>query len=644
LANIFGRKELSEKTQIEIEKDNNIHKTEAGIKDNWYGVVTINGGNITDYFKHKSNYNNMTDYLKCNVKSNNDTSLSSNMTDNRMIDSESENQHIGFGFTSETEDTSVSNYGALKDSDDKSNYAFDNPCLGSNSPTETACTNEFSTKSTKKRKKKFENDNLHITEIDKHNITKKLKTETIDSDYKNGFVNPALNLDTKLEEDCKDGKEFEVFRAGFGLENCGLDLTDERNDKRRVTFNDHIMLYEYDINSSKKKKKGEATLDKFEVENKKNKKKRKHESTTTPVMNGFVNEALDVQILSEEINDNELNEHKNKKIKKRKICKTSNLETIQESPEKEIEINIESEHTSNNAVENEKTDTVEQKSKKKKKKEKKEKRVEVEDITVLHVINKEPDIEIIEVINNKKIKKAKDNKKEEISKKCKKKKKKDKENCKNEKHTIQTEMNNDQQDIRISDKSDSTQQQNDIYLIENENKNAAIETVSVPTTKEEEKPLEKTKKKKKRKSIDKEDCSNEINVYNIEREISDKENTDKEQDSNTKKLAKKDKKSKKSRDNVFDIKDSSNSNKEVVDVNVTKRNEIENIEFTDTPSKKGKVIDTVIDNIVNSPWSVKARMSKKMLITLFHNNAILEFPGSNIHNIKGYGADIECEL
>ncbi|KYM86202.1 hypothetical protein ALC53_04169, partial [Atta colombica] len=451
LANIFGQKELIEKTQVMIEK-NNIREKEADNRDNWYGVNTINSGNMVDYFKLKLN-----------------------------------------------------------------------------------------------------------------------------------------------------------------------NLTDERNNKKRVTFNDHVMLYKYNINSIKKKKKGEATLDKFEVENKKNKKNRKHESTATSTMNGIVNEALDVLILTEEINDNELNEHKNKKIKKRKISKTSNLETIQESPEKEIEIIIESENTlDSNIIENGETDNVE-KSKKKKKKDKKEKRVKVEDITVLRTINEEPDIEIIEVTSNKKILKTKDSKEEEtvLSKKCKKKKKKDKENCKNEKH-IQTEINNDQQDIKILDKSNS--QQND-YLIEKKTK----------------------QKKKKRKHINKEEYSSEINVHNIEREISDKENADKEQTLNTKKLAKKNKKGKKLKNkNVSDVEDSSNLNEEVVDLNVTKQDKIENMESTDTPSKKGNVID-IIDNIINSPWSVKARMPKKMLVTLFQNNAILEFPGSNIHNIKGYGIDVESE-
>lgn len=653
MANIFGQKELAEKTQVKAksqgEKSDRIVETEvSGIKDNWYGVTTINSGNMTDYFKLKSNYNNRFDHLKYNVNSINDISLSNNMTDNQMINSENENdQYIGLGFIPKMENTSLSNCGALKDSKDKSNYAFDNPCLGLNSPTETAC--DSSSKSTKKRKKEFESDSLHITEIDKHNTRKKLKIETIESDCKNGFINPALNLNTKSEEDNHNGKEFEVFRTQFGLENCGLDLTDERNDKKRVTFNDHIMLYEYNINSVKKKK-GEATLDKFEVENKKSKKKRKHENTTTSVTNGFVNEALDIQILHEEINDNELNEYKNKKIKKRKICKTSNLETIQESPEKEItEINIETEDTSDISIVEIKHTKLEQKLKKKKKKrEKEEKKAKVEDITILRVINKKTDIEIEETIRSKKIKKNKKSKEEVvISKKSKKKKKKEKENCKSEKHTIQTEINNEQQDIQILNKSDSNQQ-ND-HLIEN--KNVTItEILPILRTKEEQgqESLEKIKhKKKKRKSqegiISKEDCSSQIDICRVEREISNKENTDKEHDPNIKKLTKKDKKIKKLKEkDLSKIEDSSNSNKEFIDVDDIKQDKIENAEFTDSSSKKSKMNDA-IDNGLNSPWNIKTRMSKKMLTTFFHNDAILEFPGSNIHNIKGYGTDF-CEL
>lgn len=660
LASIVDQNESVDKTQIKIEKNSN-EKEVSDLRDDWYGVVTINGGNMVDYFKRKSNHK-MFNYLKCN-ELNNDTSSSNNMTDNRTTDSESENdQHIGFGCTFKRENVPASNYGELKNSDDKSNFAFDNPCLRLNSPTETVCNvNDSSAKSTKKRKKV---DDSHITEIDKHNSRKKLKTEIIDGDCKSGFVNPALNLDTNFEENC-NGKEFEVIRTQSGLENCGLDLTDEKNDQKRVTFNDHVMLYEYNINSSKKKK-GETTLDKFEVENKKkNKKKRKCESTTTPATNGFVNEALDVQILYEEINDNELNEHRNKKIKKRKICKTSNLETIQESPEKEItEIDIELVDTLDTGiVETGETNTVDQKSKKKKKKKDKEgKRTKVDDTAVFYVSSEESDIVTEVIINkNKKLKKVKEDKEEEtISKKCKK-EKKDKENYKSEKHAIQSEINNDQQDIRTLDTLDKIEpvtstkeeEENDLEKTKQKKKKRksinkedclneinAIETLSISSIKEEEKEVKIKQKKKKRKSINKEDCPNEINVPNVEKEICDKENSDKEQDLNIKKLAKKDKKSKKSKDKkISDIEDSSNPNKEVVDINVIQQDEIENVECTDnTPSKKGQVSEAV-DNINNSPWNVTARMSKRMLVTLFHNKAISEFPGSNIHNIKGYGAD-----
>ncbi|KAL0116093.1 hypothetical protein PUN28_011155 [Cardiocondyla obscurior] len=358
-----------------------------------------------------------------------------------------------------------------------------------------------------------------------------------------GFINRALNLDTSPEKDC-NGKKFEVFRTEFGLENCGLDLTDEKNDKKRVTFSDHVMLFEYDINSAKKKK-GEATLDKFEVENKKSKKKRKHESTATSVTNGIVNEALDVQILQDEINDNELNEYKNKKTKKRKIRKTSNLETIQESPEREMtEVNSEYDDTLDiSIVENEETDTGEKsKKKEKKKKEKEEKKPEAEEITVLYVANKKTDIEINETSSSKKTKKDKKNKEGEMTntKKDKKKKKKDNENCKHEKHTIQTEINN--QDIQILDELNSRQQ------MEDGNKSIIItETSQAPTTtkdeEEKEAPLEKIKpKKKKRKSISKEDCLSQTDISNVDREISDKENANKEQDPNITKLTKKEKK------------------------------------------------------------------------------------------------------
>lgn len=517
MANIFGQKELTNKVQIKTEKNDNVYEKEAiNIEENKNEINTVNGGSMIDYFKRKSNYNK---------------NFSSNVIDDQAADSESEKeQYVGFGFTPKTENVLSSEEST--DFDKKSNYAFDNPCLRLNSPTEIISFNTDNTckKSAKKRKKEYESD-LHATETDTHNAQKKLKTEFITGeDGKDGFTNPALNLDIKLEEDC-NGKEFEVSRAQFGLENCGLDLTDETSNKKCVTFNDHITLYEYNIDSAKKKK-GKATLDKFEVENKKHKKKRKQESITTPVSNGFVNEALDIETVCEEINDNEMNEHKSKKTKKRKIRKISNLETIQESPEHEkqiSEIKVESEDVLDSIVKNEETNIIDKKLKKKKKK-----NTEIENITVIDVVKEELDFETEEISGDKKIRKHKKNKEEIVISKKYKQEKKDKKNC-TEECAIKTEAISDQEIIEISDEANSEQQENDLIM----EKKDATEIESVITiTKEEE--------------------------------------------------------------------------------------ETENIEFSQ----------------ISSSWNTKMRMSKKMLVTLFRRNELLDFPGSNIRNIKGYAVDI----
>lgn len=615
MANIFGQKELINTIQVKTEKDD--EKKPVSIEKSNNGIVTINSGSMTDYFKHKLNYNKN---FSCSV-------------DKQGIDSGNEDeQYAGFGFASKTE--KILSNEASTNFDKKNNYAFDNPCLGLNSPTEVILsdTDNICKKSAKKRKKEHENDNLHTTTVDKHNVLKKLKTEIINGDYKDGLTNPALNLDINPEEEC-NGKEFEVSRAQFGLENCGLDLTDEKSNKKCVTFNDHVTLYEYNVDSTKKRK-GKATLDKFEVENKKHKKKQKQENITTPGSNGFINEALDIETICKEINDNQLNEHKSKKIKRRKTCKISNLETIQESPEGEkeiIEIKVESEDILDTSIQNgKKTDIVDKKLKKKKTK--------VENIVV--DTNEELDFETKEVIKDKKIKRHK-SKEEEIvnSKKNKKERKKNKENYKIEKCAIQIELNNDKQNNEILVKTNLKQHQN--HSIMDENKNTTeievMPVIEIKNEKEEVASLENKQKKKKKKSIHDEDCFKD--ECDTKKEISDKENIGKEQDS--KKLEKENKKCKKSKEkNVSDIDNSIDSNLEIENANTITQKKVENVESTHISLKKSSIVNS-IENIMHSPWNAKARMSKKML-TLFQNNELLDFPGSNIRDIKGYGVDIEC--
>lgn len=152
-----------------------------------------------------------------------------------------------------------------------------------------------------------------------------------------GFVNDALNLEAKDSGDYSEA--FEVSREALGLENDALDLTDESSGKKRVTFNDTV---EYNTDKSKKKKSC-VKLDKFEIVDDKCKRKKKVKSI---LINGevssFVNEALDVEIVNEEVCDNEVNERKSRGKRKRE--RRSNLETIEEVEEKvdstEVEVDV----------------------------------------------------------------------------------------------------------------------------------------------------------------------------------------------------------------------------------------------------------------------------------------------------------------
>lgn len=586
---------------------NNIYKNEVSdTKDNLDGVITINRGSMSDYFKQK-----LPNHKKI---------LSNNTIDNQAVDSENETeQRVGFGFTSKTENICSTNE-IPKNSNEKSNYAFDNPCLGMNSSTETTFNAENSfKKSRKKKRKEFvpESTDSYVEETNEVNVGKRLKIGIIDNNYKDGFTNPALNLDTKLNEAC-NGKEFEVSRAQFGLENCGLDLTDEKSDKKRVTFNDHV---EYNIDATKRKK-GKTTLDKFEVENKKHKKKRKHNiaNENVTLSNGFVNEALDIEILSTEINDNELNEHKNTKIKKRKICKTSSLETIQESPEREKEITeINLEDVILDTTEN-KTDIAIKKSEKKKKNKKEVKIIDN------NIENETEDIITEKIIWNKKHKL--DKKRETYSKE----KEKNKEECEST-DVILEELETEQQHTNHLGKIKNKKSKKQKIIIDNL---AKVEMSPVVITiKEESVSLERENavRKKKKRNNKNNHLENGINTCDVGKEVSDKENAVEEEELNIK-LPKKNKKRKRSKD-TSDVESSISPSADIIATNISNQENVDNAEFINTPSRKSQAND-----VVHSPWDKKARMTKKILKRFFYGNLIADFPGSNIQELKGYGVNV----
>lgn len=566
LANIFGQKELN------INKSNKDKQCNAeenfdsvGTCDNRNGVITINSGNMTDYFMKKGQ----------------NFSLAYKNRKQQEDDIEEESEYAGFGFASTSRKVKCHDNKESMEVKSVCNYAFENPCVELNSPENIS---NFNIESKFSNKKKLDENELHLS-----SKVKKFKENSVNENRcASGIINAGLNLECQADEVC-NGKEFEISRVQFGLTNSALDLSDEINDKKRVTFNDHV---EYNIDCVKKKK----TLDKFEVENKKAKKKKKHNSdVNSSVLSGCVNEALDVGT-PEEVHDNEVNEHKSKKSKKRKRSRRSNLETIVETPEEEKAYENETE-TEQTKMEDYIADDciLEDVSSKKKKRKKDKDKIQVttenrcdekesmeeETAANTNVILKEEECKIDEIREN-------------ISKSKKKKKKKDK--------------------VRYTEPN--FEKNEDITEIEVELENVKAEKTELETV--------KAGKKKSRKNDNVNDLSSITNVpTNIqeEKEVSDKENTKNMNESETEKPEKEKKFTDKSANHSIDGKKF-----------VKQRNKI----FTNTRTKK---FNNRRSNTSSRNCKQRSRMPKKLLMSLFYSKSILDFPGSNMHEIKGYGAD-----
>lgn len=229
----------------------------------------------------------------------------------------------------------------------KSDFAFENPCL------ELGSTPPDAVRTPKRRRSEFafENAGLDLESIpgtaelqssvdpplpvsEKKKRKKKSKECPRPSE---GFTNEALNLASERDEKISSGSQFEVSRSCLGMANDALDLADETNGKKRVTFSETVE-YETDSATTKKKKnKNAGKLDKFEVDNEKLKKKRK-KSKTAEVDNVFVNEAMDVETLSQEASDNASNERKSERARRKRERKRLSLATIEETPEEEKDV------------------------------------------------------------------------------------------------------------------------------------------------------------------------------------------------------------------------------------------------------------------------------------------------------------------
>ncbi|XP_017757766.1 PREDICTED: putative histone-lysine N-methyltransferase 1 [Eufriesea mexicana] len=569
LANIFGQKELNINISNKGEQNENEENFKpTDIQDNRGGVITINSGNMTEYFMKKEQ----------------DFSSQSRNKNQQENSTRNESEYVGFEFTLISGKVNFDNNEESKEPESVCNYAFENPCAYLNSP-ETVLNSTSISQSFKKQK--FDNGSSLSSKA------KKLKEDNINENrYENGIVNAGLNLECQIDEVC-NGKEFEVSRVQFGLTNTALDLSDERNDKKRVTFNDHV---EYSTDCVKKKR-NKITLDKFEVENKKAKKKKKlNANVNNSISYGFVNEALNVAETSEEIHDNEINECKTNKSRKRRKS-WSNLETIIETPEEEKACENEREikriKVENNIFDDFMVPDI---SSNKKRKKKHKDKIE---IVTENKCDKEERKEIISEINSKKVKSEICEDQESISK-SKKKKRKDKikdiePNLKKDEHVVSG--------IKVMENLEAEKMKSETVKVEN---------------------------KKVNKNNNVNDLKPETIIIKEEKEVSDKENTKNKDENET--------------NNVEKPKHKKLINKSV---NISTRVRV----FSKRTEKpRNNLITSTYPNRFNNitshttwtqrTWDHNTRMPKKLLMSLFQSNSVLDFPGSNIHEIKGYGADM----
>ena len=575
MANIFGQKELNMNRNSKNKEDNSNKNSDSvsthDVISN--GVITINGGNMTEYFMKKSqNFPSALKYKK-----------------QEESDIEKEFEYAGFGCASTFKKVNSHDNEEIREIKSTCNYAFENPCVELNSPENIS---DFNKESEFSKKRKSNDNELHL-----NNKIKKFKYDSInENSYANGIVNAGLNLECEANE-IYNGEEFEISRVQFGLTNSALDLSDEINDKKRVTFNDHV---EYSTDCVKKKK-NRTTLDKFEVENKKAKKKKKHSATNSPMTSGCINEALDVET-NEEIHDNEINEHKSKKSKKRKKSRRPDLETIVEISEEEKicenETEIKQTKMEDN-VSNNVSQDVSNSKKKKKKKKCKDKIQDAENECDEKNIEKEKVLNSNVMLEEEKCKIAEDQ--ENI---CKTKKKKKKTKVRD----IELELKKNEDVISVTE----TEVNNDVENMEMER--TKLETVKVE------------------KKVKEDDTVNNLNSESTnvkdEKEVSDKENTKDMGKNEINKLEKKEYKKSVNK----------STNYSTHNMKFTKQG---NKVFTNTYLKK---FNDKKPNTLSSPWNERVKMSKKILTSLFHRKSVLDFPGSNVHEIKGYGIELHENL
>ncbi|XP_017878736.1 uncharacterized protein DDB_G0283697-like [Ceratina calcarata] len=650
------------------------------MQDNRGGVITINGGNMAEYFMKKSQQ--FTSTIK---------------KEQEEIESESElTKYVGFGFSSQVqretksveEEEDAKGVGKKVETkksqrhkeDSPSNYAFENPCIQLDSP--EIVSNSSKCKSYKRK-------SLDDIKPSPSKKVKKFKSDESVSESEYGIVNAAMDLDVDNEpvNETFNGKEFEVPRVQFGLTNTGLDLSDETNvKKRRVTFNDHV---EYSTDPINKKKKL-ITLDKFEVENTKRKKKKSkdkkkdhHVVNDNSISSGFVNEALEL-VEPTEVNDNEMVNKKKKKSKDKKKPKPDDDYTssgfVNEaldlaSLEKSVEVN----DNEINEISEVRCDNV---RKKRSRRSNLETIIEIPEEDGLDVTKRSKVEDDITEIDNSVVA-VDSNQLQDDGAKKKDKKKKCKGNIEEEHKKVTTieekKIILESGNVRLEEEDEQSINEEkrimDILQEKKMRKNKSSDQLEEEVQNDTE--AVKLKKKKKKENQDKSiDQNSEINPETD----GNKENDVHEEFTETE-LKKKKKKKKKDKDeNNLNVSKTNDLNKLEEGTEIKKgtpnkesrkENSSKETELTIEPKENSSEIQYSQDNNIDatqntefrnnknrrfsssnrrsstrnnsnndnssSPRNQRSRMSKKLLVSLFNKSSVHNFPGSNMDEIKGYG-------
>lgn len=266
LANIFGKKDLSETIVVKeekVEEEVEVVHDPIGSKDTTAGVLTFKGGNMNDYFKSKF-YNvekNGTSQIKEEPDDESETRMGFGyptksmskfyVNDNGQAkeqESDGESQkYVGFGFTKSSEPkTKVKNHMDL-------NYVYDNPCL-----------------------------DLNI--VDDSPVPKKLETKVIDLESSEKITPKKRKIDFSyanegLDLNCSDRQTPKKRKNEYSFENKGLDFEYSGN---QVSIKSECSEDMYEIT--------EESLEVAEKRRSKKSKKNKNE----PLPNGIENPALDL--------------------------------------------------------------------------------------------------------------------------------------------------------------------------------------------------------------------------------------------------------------------------------------------------------------------------------------------------------------